>query len=133
MLPSLLREIGIQRSALSHVMSGRNNPSLDFMLKIKSRFPEVNLDWLLLGNGEMIIRDPQLEEMENITQTNKVNQPEVTNQYGKRRQTPPIQDEEITGILSQGSQKVLPPISGQELYQIVLLYKDGTFSTFEPK
>ena len=46
-------EIGIQRSSLSHVLSGRNKPSLDFMLKIKSRYPDINLNWLLLGDGEM--------------------------------------------------------------------------------
>lgn len=47
-------EVGIQRSALSHVLSGRNKPSLDFMLKIKSRYPEVELNWLILGSGKMI-------------------------------------------------------------------------------
>ena len=46
-------EIGIKRSALSHVLSGRNNPSLDFMIKIKQRFSEINLDWLLMGSGSL--------------------------------------------------------------------------------
>lgn len=46
-------EIGVQRSAVSHLLSGRNKPSLDFMLKIKNRFPEISLDWLLLGQGKM--------------------------------------------------------------------------------
>lgn len=46
-------EIGVQRSAVSHLLSGRNKPSLDFMLKIKNRFPEIRLDWLLLGQGKM--------------------------------------------------------------------------------
>ena len=47
-------EIGVQRSAVSHLLSGRNKPSLDFMLKVKNRFPEIQLDWLLLGKGKMI-------------------------------------------------------------------------------
>lgn len=47
-------EIGIQRSSVSHVLSGRNKPSLDFMLKIKLRYPETNLDWLLLGKGNRL-------------------------------------------------------------------------------
>ena len=45
--------IGIQRAAMSHIISGRNNPSLDVMQKILSCFPAVNPDWLLLGKGEM--------------------------------------------------------------------------------
>ncbi|MEJ2584382.1 MAG: helix-turn-helix transcriptional regulator [Robiginitalea sp.] len=44
-------EIGVQRSSISHLLSGRNKPSLDFVLKVVQRFPEVNLYWLLNGKG----------------------------------------------------------------------------------
>lgn len=43
--------IGVQRSSISHLLSGRNRPSLDFVLKVVERFPEVNLYWLLNGKG----------------------------------------------------------------------------------
>ena len=46
-------EIGVQRSSISHVLSGRNKPSLDFIQKILKRFPEINPDWLLFGKGPM--------------------------------------------------------------------------------
>ena len=46
--------IGIQRAAMSHIISGRNNPSLDVMLKILHRFPYIDPDWLLFGKGEML-------------------------------------------------------------------------------
>lgn len=45
-------EIGVQRSSISHLLSGRNKPSLDFVLKVIQRFPEVNLYWLLNGKGD---------------------------------------------------------------------------------
>lgn len=45
--------IGIQRSALSHILNGRNNASLDVVLKIHQRFPQVSLEWILTGTGEM--------------------------------------------------------------------------------
>ncbi len=44
-------EIGVQRSSISHLLGGRNKPSLDFVLKVVQRFPEVNLYWLLNGKG----------------------------------------------------------------------------------
>lgn len=44
-------EINVQKSAISHIMSGRNNPSLDFIQKIIIRFPEVSIDWLMFGKG----------------------------------------------------------------------------------
>lgn len=46
-------EIGIQPSGMSHILGGRNNPSLDFVLKVIRRYPEIDANWLLLGKGEM--------------------------------------------------------------------------------
>jgi transcriptional regulator with XRE-family HTH domain len=46
-------EIGIQNSTLSHILNNRNNPSLDVMKKILNRFPSINADWLILGQGSM--------------------------------------------------------------------------------
>lgn len=43
--------IQVQRSSMSHLLSGRNKPSLDFVLKVVKAFPEVNLYWLLNGKG----------------------------------------------------------------------------------
>ncbi len=43
--------VGVQRSSLSHLLSGRNKPSLDFILKIIESFPEVDLNWILLDQG----------------------------------------------------------------------------------
>ena len=45
-------KIGIGRSSISHIVSGRNKPSLEFVLNILENFKEVNFDWLLYGKGE---------------------------------------------------------------------------------
>lgn len=42
-------QIGVQRSALSHVLTGRNKPGLDFLEKILTHFPRVNAHWLITG------------------------------------------------------------------------------------
>ncbi len=46
-------EIGIQPSGMSHILGGRNNPSLDFAIKVLRRYPEIDANWLLLGKGAM--------------------------------------------------------------------------------
>lgn len=46
-------EIGVQPSGLSHILSGRNNPSLDFVMKVIRRYPEIDIHWLMFGTGEM--------------------------------------------------------------------------------
>ncbi|MFZ4401267.1 MAG: helix-turn-helix transcriptional regulator [Bacteroidales bacterium] len=46
-------EIGVQRSSISHILSGRNNPSLEFVMKVLKRFPDINSDWIISGKGSM--------------------------------------------------------------------------------
>lgn len=48
---SFAEKIGVQRSSISHILSGRNKPSLDFILKVLSSFPDVELYWLINGKG----------------------------------------------------------------------------------
>ena len=44
-------KIGVQRSSISHILSGRNKPSLDFILKVTNTFTDVDMYWLLNGKG----------------------------------------------------------------------------------
>lgn len=46
-------EIGVQRSSVSHILSGRNNPSFDFIQKILNKYINISADWLIMGKGEM--------------------------------------------------------------------------------
>ena len=65
---SFAEKIGVQRSSISHILSGRNKPSLEFIMKVLSSFPEVDLYWLLNGKGSF----PSLEEkFEKLTETSK--------------------------------------------------------------
>jgi DNA-binding XRE family transcriptional regulator len=45
-------KIGVQRSSISHILSGRNKPSLDFVVKLLRAFPSVDSNWLLFGKGD---------------------------------------------------------------------------------
>lgn len=57
--------IDVQRSSMSHILSGRNNPSLDFVHKILKAFPLLNTDWLMSGTGEMYKSEKKQEEAKN--------------------------------------------------------------------
>jgi|TARA_B110000259_G_scaffold43230_1_gene49921 transcriptional regulator with XRE-family HTH domain len=48
---TLADKVGVQRSSISHILSGRNKPSLDFVLKVTSEFKDVDIHWLLNGIG----------------------------------------------------------------------------------
>ena len=63
-------EIGIQPSGMSHILGGRNNPSLEFVTKVIRRYPEIDANWLLLGRGEMytgLTPNPSPEERVGLT------------------------------------------------------------------
>lgn len=51
-------KLGIQPSNISHLLAGRNNPSLDFVRKLKETFPEYSLDWIVLGIGPVTVSEP---------------------------------------------------------------------------
>ena len=58
-------KVSVPRSSISHILSGRNKPSLEFVMKILNAFPEVDLYWLLNGKGNF----PSQEKF--ITKKNK--------------------------------------------------------------
>lgn len=58
-------KIGVQRSSISHILSGRNKPSLDFILKVTSAFMDVDLYWLLNGTG--VFPTPEVSKEKNTT------------------------------------------------------------------
>jgi transcriptional regulator with XRE-family HTH domain len=51
-------EIGVQPSGISHILSGRNNPSLDFVMKMLDKYSDLSVDWLLFGKGKMYKSPP---------------------------------------------------------------------------
>lgn len=67
----------IQPSNVSHLLNGRNNPSLDFLIKLKEIFPEYSFDWIILGKKPITINDPspvEHVEEENIVEFEDVDQ-----------------------------------------------------------
>jgi len=65
-------EIGVQKSSISHIISGRNNASLDFIQKILLRYPEVNIEWLMFGKGP-IFKDSPIALNNNVDEGLKTN------------------------------------------------------------
>lgn len=94
-------KIGVQRSNISHILSGRNKPSLDFVMKVLNEFPEVELYWLLNGRGSFPF-EPK---------TKKVQQP--------------IANADISKIEPFSKTNISKPIE-----RIVIFYEDGSFKSF---
>jgi transcriptional regulator with XRE-family HTH domain len=105
---SFSEKIEVQRSSISHIISGRNKPSLDFILKILKTYPDLSLYWLLNGKGKMI---------ENKTAASASSPPK------------PINKKNID--INKQSKKPLPTLKyNKEIDRIVIFFSDGTFKNY---
>lgn len=129
--PSKFAEtIGIQRSAMSHIISGRNNASLDVLLKILERFTYVDSDWLLFGKGEMTRNQPSTQS--DLFTNTPVIQPEVQPQPEYRREM------KVETPVNTSKQPVIEKIMCENkpskiVSKIMIFYSDNTFDTFIPE
>jgi len=58
---ALADSIGVNRATISHILSGRNKPSIDFLEKLLNAYPNINANWLISGIGYMQNRMEQKE------------------------------------------------------------------------
>lgn len=114
-------EIGVQRSGISHLISGRNKPSLEFVQKILLRFPEINPEWILSGTGEMIkgIVGPVTGEL-------PFTEPLV-------RENKNIPEPEKTAVSRISSRRKNYEPEERQVEKIIYLYKDKTFREYFPE
>ncbi|HQH41969.1 MAG TPA: helix-turn-helix transcriptional regulator [Bacteroidales bacterium] len=118
-------ELAIQRSAVSHLVSGRNLPSYDVLVKILNRFPEINPEWLLLGKGEMY-KKPKTGSL--------FDQPEHPSETGSVRAEPDaMQELHSSDPENYGSKTSSGAQKNPGIKEILLLFSDNTFQRFIPQ
>lgn len=113
-------EIQIQRSSISHILSERNKPSLDFVSKVLERFPELNAEWLIFGKGPMLksVSDYEAkEEKKNINDQEEIKPKEAKIE---KPTTPSLFEEKKKELTSKVT----------EIEKIVVFYKDNTFKEY---
>ena len=117
--------IGITRSSMSHIINGRNNPSLDVMRKILENFPNINPEWFILGKGEMYRqksnpREPGL--FDNIIETNSLS--DGNNEKQPQKAT----DENISTV---NSDRETISVGYQNIKSIIVFFSDNTYEEFK--
>lgn len=105
-------EIGVQRSAISHLISGRNKPSLEFVQKIMARYPEIRIEWLLNGSGSMVNENNEGVDPEPEVELKIENEPVIPDKPKKNK-----------------ARESLP----KETEKIVYFFRDGTFREYNPE
>lgn len=140
--------LGIQPSGISHVLSGRNNPSLEFVKKIKETFPEYNLDWIIFGTGPMTTSEPYRDsfaEAQREANRSALGDAVTTPADASRKETSQTTNTQ-SAEADLFSVPVDPPVPSSfpvedfpspsalsPVKSMLILYEDGTFETFIPR
>tara|TARA_R100001369_G_scaffold20091_1_gene36776 strand:- start:280836 stop:281258 length:423 start_codon:yes stop_codon:yes gene_type:complete len=112
-------KIQVGRSSISHILSGRNKPSLDFVLKIVENYREVELYWLLNGKGSF----PKSEQTSTLLPAKDVEKSEKKLDLFSEKEISKLNQPEKEAKFSSSSAKIIK--------RVVLFYEDGTFEAFE--
>ncbi len=113
--------IGIQRSTLSHILSGRNMPSLDVIIKLLKAFPEISAEWLLLGAENNIYSSKQKGSKGQISSSlPDLFTEEISVTDGEPKEGSPQKE-------TADHKKNKPTVE-----QVILLFSDGTFTHYTP-
>ena len=113
-------ELGIQRSSISHILSGRNKPSLDVFQRILRKYPNINSDWLILGIGNMY-KDVKIVE-----------QKDIFSEIGEnRKQEVKISVESKKTPINTNKLEFNTEQSNREIEKIIIFYTDKTFDIYK--
>ena len=127
-------KLQINRAVVSHILNGRNNPSLDVVMKILSEMDYINSDWLINGTGSMY-RDgyvsTETENEQGLFDESAINtdkDPSLS-EYPKEKH---VQQSSLS-TNSTGQQRVDMNINvNKKIKEIIIYYSDNTFETFTP-
>jgi len=120
-------EIGVQPSGISHILSGRNNPSLDFIIKMLEKYSFLSTDWLLFGKGSMY-KEPKMaglfDNIDLIETEKPVQKVLITNDS----ETKDRAKQDKSSILSSA----MTGTESNQVKKIVWFYENNSFEEFYP-
>lgn len=123
--------IGVQRSSISHIISGRNKPSFDFISKTLEKFPEINAEWLINGKGDMYKDDIK-------NKTEKKKEPELFTGSDTKKVDENIQKDEKTYESKDLEENEKPEKyiergrvkNVNNIEKVIILLSNGTFKEY---
>lgn len=124
---NLAKMLMIQPSNVSHILSGRNNPNLQFIQKLLSAFPDLNPRWLINGEEPMFTSENVQQTQESLfpEQILDIHQPEIQPEISIEENCP-VQAEQPAG-------EILNPNPEKKISRIVIFYSDRSFVDYRPE
>jgi transcriptional regulator with XRE-family HTH domain len=123
-------EIGVQASGISHILSGRNNPSLDFVLKMLEKYQYLSTDWLLFGKGSMYKEN----KMQNLFDYDLADNKE-SNEMQSKNEVPKVKIdyEDVMKNKTLKESAISSDKITSDVVKIVWFYENNSFEEFFPR
>ena len=120
-------KINVQRSSLSHLLSGRNKPSLDFIIKVIEVFPEVDLYWILNGKGTFPKSEKNFsaQSAKQELSSDEINTLDLFSTVQTSSKSSPVNNEMEKKTISLSNSEV------KTIERIVIFYSDGSFKNYQ--
>ncbi len=127
-------KIGISTSALSHILTERNKPSLEVVMRIHKAYPNINLNWLLYGEGEMKDTNISNETISSFSSNNE--NPEITDgttvRFDFRKENASsLPNNTSKDVVREEVKYVEKP--QPKIVEIRIFFDNGTFQVFRPE
>ena len=111
-------QISVNRSTISHLLSGRNKPSLDFVMKVLGKFPDVELYWILNGKGTFPAGKTK-------------NVPISHSEENTPKSSTLLKPQEKSHKQASMPSEIIKNLSNEDIEQIIIFYKDGSFKSYK--
>lgn len=155
-------KLGVPRSTISHILSERNKPSLEFIQKVLTQYPEISTTWLIKGEGSFYKKgEPdlfsQLQEV-NVENRDQFKEDETSNEHDTSFQEENIAENktqtdnrsekrkyqnlseikntdkkpEVVENVKDDEKLQGSQNSNKKVKKIIVFYSDNTFEEFSP-
>lgn len=127
-------KIGVQRSSISHVLSGRNKPSFEFLQKLFKAYPKINADWLIIGREPMFLDANSQDETisAEISSSKRDSNSGTDMEFGMDNQNNLVKSED-PAVYNKQTKDITISGSTGSIETILILYKDGSFREYNPR
>ncbi len=124
-------KMGVGRSSISHIISGRNKPSLEFVLHILENFSEVTFEWLMYGKGNF----PKVKETTSHLFSKEKIKPEISNTENKPLKNNSKDLFSNTPVIPKPDNQQINESNiistATEIERVIIFYKNGKFEEYK--
>lgn len=118
-------KINVVRASVSHVLSGRNNPSYEFIRSIMMKYPELNIEWLMFGKGTMYKTMPSLPQKPAEYEEGLI----FPENEDPEEQKAPVSEPETHTIIDTPAldTPIQVAVNQRKVSKVIILFDDGTY------